>query len=93
MKSETKGPLADSIELYLAHKRSLGKQLAKVEPMLHLLDGNLLAQGVAELRQITAAHIDAFVASRLASLSAQLQRAHRCDSWTARLDGGSRSAA
>ena len=33
MKSETKGPLTDSIELYLAHKRSLGKELAKVEPM------------------------------------------------------------
>ena len=42
MKSSTKGPLADSIELYLAHKRSLGKELAKVEPMLRLLDGNLL---------------------------------------------------
>jgi integrase len=64
VKISTKGPLADSIELYLAHKRSLGKELAKVEPMLLLLDGNLLAQGVAELLQITAAHIDAFVASR-----------------------------
>ena len=64
MKSETKGPLADSIELYLAHKRSLGKELAKVEPMLLMLDRNLLAQGVVELPQITAAHIDAFVASR-----------------------------
>jgi integrase len=64
MKKPTKGPLADGIALYLAHKRSLGKELAKVEPMLHLLDGNLLTQGVAELRQITAAHIDAFVASR-----------------------------
>jgi hypothetical protein len=38
VKSETKGPLAGSIELYLAHKRSLGKELAKVEPMLLLLD-------------------------------------------------------
>jgi integrase len=64
VKSETKGPLADSIELYLAHKRSLGKALAKAEPMLLMLDGNLLAQGVAELPQITAVHIDAFVASR-----------------------------
>ena len=34
MKISTNGPLADSIELYLAHKRSLGKELAKVEPML-----------------------------------------------------------
>jgi hypothetical protein len=64
VKSETKGPLADSIELYLAHKRSLGKELAKVEPMLLLLDRYLLTQCLAELRQITAAHIDAFVASR-----------------------------
>jgi integrase len=64
VKNSTKGPLADSIEFYLAHKRSLGKELANVEPMLFLLDGNLLAQGVAELPQITAAHIDAFVASR-----------------------------
>ena len=64
MKSETKGPLADSIELYLAHKRSLGKELAKVEPMLLLLDRYLLTQGVAEILQMTVAHIDAFVASR-----------------------------
>ena len=64
MKTETKAPLADSIELYLAHKRSLGKELAKVEPMLLLLDRYLLTQGVAELRQIKAVHIDAFVASR-----------------------------
>jgi hypothetical protein len=39
MKSPAKGPLADSIDLYLAHKHSLGKQLAEVGPMLHLLDG------------------------------------------------------
>jgi site-specific recombinase XerD len=64
VKSTTKGPLADHIETYFAHKRSLGKQLAKAEPMLLLLDSNLLGQGVLELRQITAAHIDAFVASR-----------------------------
>lgn len=64
MKRATNGPLANHIETYLAHKRSLGKQLAKVGPMLQLLDGYLLAQGVAEIRQITAAHIDAFVASR-----------------------------
>ena len=82
MKSETKGPLADSIELYLAHKRSLGKELAKVGPMLLLLDRYLLAQGVAEIRQITTAHIEAFVVSRPRRAPAQLQRAHRCDSRT-----------
>jgi hypothetical protein len=63
VKSNPKGPLADSIELYLSHKRSLGKQLAKVGPMLHLLDGYLLARGVAELRQVTSTHMDEFVAS------------------------------
>jgi len=72
MKSSAKGPLADSIELYLAHKHSLGKHLAKVGPMLHLLDGYLLANGVVELRQITAVHIDAFVMSR----SRQSARSH-----------------
>jgi len=64
MKSTLKGPLADGIGLYLAHKHSLGKELAKVGPMLHLLDGYLLVQGVVELRQLTPAHIDGFVASR-----------------------------
>lgn len=64
MMGSMKGPLAESIELYLAHKRSLGKQLAKVGPMLRWLDGYLVGQGVTELQQITAAHIEAFVASR-----------------------------
>jgi integrase len=64
VKSAPKGPLADSIELYIAHKRSLGKQLAKVDPLLHLLDGYLLGKGVAELRQVTPAHINEFVAAR-----------------------------
>ena len=64
MKKPTKGPLADGIDLYLAHKRSLGKELAKVEPMLRLLDGYLFAHGVAELQQITGALIGAFIASR-----------------------------
>jgi integrase len=62
--SATEGPMADNIHLYLAHKRSLGKQLATVELMLRLLDAYLLSQGVMELGQITAAHIDGFVASR-----------------------------
>ena len=64
MKSHAKGPLAENIELYLAHKRSLGKQLAKVGPMLHLLDSYLSTQGVTELSKITPAHIEVFVASR-----------------------------
>ncbi len=64
MKGAAKGPLAESIELYLAHKHSLGKQLAKVGPMLHWLDSYLLGHDVAELHQITSAHLDAFIASR-----------------------------
>ena len=64
MRNTSKGPLADSIELYLAHKRSLGKQLIKVGAMLLLLDGHLLEQGVATPGQITPAHIEGFVASR-----------------------------
>jgi len=64
MKSRAKGPLADSIELYLGHKHALGKQLAKVGPMLYLLDGFLLTHEVVEVRQITAVHISDFVASR-----------------------------
>ena len=64
MKSTSNGPLAYSIELFLAHKRSLGKQLTKVGPMLHLLDAYLLARGIEELLQITPTHIDGFVASR-----------------------------
>lgn len=64
MKSTTNGPLAPAIELYLAHKRSLGKQLVKVGPMLQLLDGYLVDQGVVDFRQITSAHLDQFVASR-----------------------------
>jgi site-specific recombinase XerD len=64
MKNRAKGPLADSIELYLGHKHALGKQLAKIGPMLYLLDGFLLAHGVVEVRQITPVQISDFVASR-----------------------------
>jgi len=64
MRNTRKGPLADSIELYLAHKRSLGKQLIKVGAILHLLDDYLLGQGVPKLDQITSAHLEGFVASR-----------------------------
>ncbi len=64
MRSAAKGPLADSIELYLAHKHSLGKRLAKVGPMLHLLDSYLLTQNVPDHQQISAAHIAGFIDSR-----------------------------
>jgi integrase len=64
VKNSANGPLAENIELYLAHKRSLGKQLAKIGPMLCLLDSYLSDQGVAELDKITPAHVEGFVASR-----------------------------
>jgi integrase len=60
----TNATLAHSIDLYLAHKRALGKQLVKNAAILRLLDRYLLAQGVAELSQITPAHLEDFVASR-----------------------------
>jgi hypothetical protein len=59
-----KGPLADSIERYLAHRRSLGKHLTKVGSMLHLLDGYLLARGVPNERQIASTDLEGFIASR-----------------------------
>jgi integrase len=64
VKCAPKGPLADSIERYLAHKHSLGKHLTKVGSMLHLLDGYLLAQGVPNERQITSTDLEGFIASR-----------------------------
>lgn len=62
--TNAKGPLAHSIDLYVAHKRALGKQLVKAAAMLRVLDAYLFAQGVAELSQIIPAHLENFVASR-----------------------------
>src|ERR1700692_231357 len=64
MKSKVRGPLAESIDIYLAHKRSLGKQLIKVGQLLFLLDGYLIEQGVAELSQISSSHVEGFVGTR-----------------------------
>jgi len=64
VKTVAQGPLASSIESYLAHKRALGKQLEKTGPMLHLLDGYLVERGVTELVQITPRNLEAFVRSR-----------------------------
>jgi hypothetical protein len=64
MKSSVRGPLADSIDLYLAHKRSLGKQLVKVGQLLFLLDGYLVTEDVTELSQIASSHMEGFVATR-----------------------------
>src|SRR6266566_1516666 len=59
-----KGALTHSIDLYLAHKRALGKQLVKAAAMLRLLNSYLVAQKVVELSQITPAHLEDFVRSR-----------------------------
>ena len=64
MKNSPKGPLADTIERYLSHKHSLGKQLTKVGGMLRLLDHYLLGRGVPNERQIASGDIEAFIASR-----------------------------
>jgi site-specific recombinase XerD len=64
VKSTIKGPLADSIDRYLAHKRSLGKQLDSAGLMLHVLDNYLNTQEIVEAHQITSAHLAGFVASR-----------------------------
>ena len=56
MKLRMRGPLADSIDTYLAHKRSLGKQLITVGQDLRRLDDYLHTQKVLEIEQITSAH-------------------------------------
>lgn len=59
-----RGPLADCIDTYLAHKRSLGKQLITVGYSLRLLDDYLHTQKVVEIQQITSVHLSSFVAAR-----------------------------
>ena len=64
MKNPTKGPLADSIELYLAHKRSLGKAVGQGGADAASA-GRLLARSRCRgTPSDHAAHIEAFVASR-----------------------------
>jgi site-specific recombinase XerD len=58
------GPLANSITLYLAHKRALGKRMEKTESELRLLDKYLVEQRVGELDQITPVHLEGFLSSR-----------------------------
>jgi integrase len=64
MSATPEGPLANCINLYLAHKRALGKRLEKAEPTLRLLDYHLAAQGIGNIGQITAAHLEGFLNSR-----------------------------
>lgn len=64
MKHRMRGPLADCIDTYLAHKRSLGKQLITVGYSLRLLDDYLHTQKVVEIQQITSVHLSSFVAAR-----------------------------
>lgn len=64
MRTHNEGPLANSISLYIAHKRALGKRLEKTEPTLRLLDNYLVEQGIRDLSQITAAPLEGFLNSR-----------------------------
>ncbi len=64
MSTHGEGPLANSLSLYLAHKRALGKRLEKTEPTLRLLDDHLAEQEIGDLSQITAAHLEGFLNSR-----------------------------
>jgi site-specific recombinase XerD len=59
------GPLANSISLFLSHKRALGKRMEKTESVLRLLDKYLVEQKVEELDQITPIHLEGFLGSRL----------------------------
>jgi len=64
LKPAQKGPLAVIIDQYLAHKRSLGKNLVKVGAMLYLLDDFLLVRDVPTASRITPTHLEGFIASR-----------------------------
>ena len=64
MKLRMRGPLADSIDTYLAHKRSLGKQLITVGQDLRRLVDYLHTQKVLEIEQITSAQLAGFITSR-----------------------------
>jgi len=55
--------LADRIEQFIAHKRTLGRRYDVEEKTLRLLDGHLVAQNVEHLSQVTPDFIEAFLAS------------------------------
>jgi site-specific recombinase XerD len=57
-------PLKAGIEMFLAHKRTLGYQVRTPESVLRLLDGFLVAQHVDTIEAITPPVMEAFLASR-----------------------------
>lgn len=57
-------PLADGIEHFVAHKRALGRRYDNEAKALRLLDRFLVDKGVAEIGDLTAELLDAFLASR-----------------------------
>lgn len=59
-----RSPLKAWIEMFLAHKRSLGYRVRTSESVLRLLDGFLVEQQVDTLEAITPPVIEAFLASR-----------------------------
>jgi site-specific recombinase XerD len=59
-----RSPLKAWIEMFLAHKRSLGYRVRTSESVLRLLDGFLVEQRVDTIEAITPPVIEAFLASR-----------------------------
>ena len=87
MNIHREGPLANSISLYLSHKRALGKRMEKPESVLRLLDKYFVEQKVEDLNQISQVHLEGFLRSRPRTSWAQLQRATRRSASTFRLAG------
>jgi hypothetical protein len=85
--------LADSIDRYLAHKRSLGKQLDSAGLMLHVLDNYLNTQEIVEAPPDYLCPPRRVCSLTPSKLCAQLQRTHWNDTRIDELDGGSRTAA
>jgi site-specific recombinase XerD len=59
-----KSPLANTIELFLQHKRALRKKFHTEERALQLFDRYLVERGIASTEQVTAEVLDCFLASR-----------------------------
>jgi hypothetical protein len=58
------GPMAASIERYLAHKRALGCRFRTEDRALRLLDRFLIERGIRAIDEIEPELVEAFLASR-----------------------------
>jgi site-specific recombinase XerD len=61
---EMHGPLAEPIRAFVSHKRALNRRFDTEERALRLLDRYLVQHGIVDPGSVTAAVIDAFLASR-----------------------------